>query len=233
MFKLPAWLIAFLLILPVAATVSCATDPWDQTVIVTPDALMEGTVLTPGPGQQAAPVEVKKLPKALRDLVEKQYPDVPIVMVTTIEHVKPAAPAIPDDPATPEVDETKPAVPAPPVIPVTPPVDSEGNIDFGTWIGQAIPALGSVIPGAQPFVPLAYLLALLIKKRSRQHLADAVSALNPLDGGSLDVKGAYVSTKKAIGLEHSTATPAELRAIADKLEMEEKAKAAIKAASVS
>lgn len=233
MLKLPAWLLSIILIIPVMSAISCSTNPWDQTVIVAPDALVEGTVLTPGPNQQAAPVEVKKLPKAIRELVEKQYPDVPIVMVTTVEHVKPAEPAVPDNPATPDVDETKPAVPAPPMIPVTPPTDAEGNIDFVTWISQAIPALGTAVPQAAPFIPLLYLVGLLIKKRPRQHLADAAKALNPFDGGSVDVGEAISSSKKAIGYDHSLATPAELRAVADKLEADEKAKAALKAASGS
>lgn len=77
-------------------------------------------------------------------------------------------------------------------------------------------AVGAAFPGAAPFVPFAlYLVGLLSKRRSRQHLGNMAKSVIPYDG-KIDIGGAYASGKKAIGLEHSTEDPDELIAVAEK-----------------
>lgn len=206
-----------------------ASSPGAQTVLTNMESLKEGTIMTPGPGQEAAPIEVSKLPPALKEFAQKTFPDVPVLVVTTVDHVKPAIPAVIDNPATPE-NEAKPAV-QPPLVPITPPGREDGTIDFATWIAQAGPALSGIVPsGVAPWLPLIGLISgSLVSKRSRGHLGDAVSNLNPFDEGYVDITGAAGSLKKAVGWSHSTQTPAELRALANKLEAEQAADASLQA----
>lgn len=188
------------LALPVTV-VSCGSVPiGPQVVLVSQDELLDGTIMTPGPGQQAAPIEVAKLPEDMRKVAEKLYPGVPVLVMTTIDHVKPAS--------TEHV---------PNVIPFTPPANEEGKADFGAWLGQAWPALQGLLPeSVAGWGPLAGLLvALLTAKRSRSHLADSAKK-----AVTLDVKGSLSSLNKAVGRGHTLNSPEELRAIADKLEME-------------
>lgn len=223
-------LVCFGLIVSSTTIISCsATRPEAQTVLTSLDNLKEGTVMTPGVGQEAAPVEVAKLPPALKEFAAKAFPDVPVLVITTAEHIKPPTPAVPDNPATPE-NEAKPAV-APPMIPLNPPANEDGSIDFGTWLSQALPAISGVVPsGVAPWIPIFGLIAgSLASKRSRGWIADAGTKLNPLDGGTVDIKGAAGSLKKAVGWSHSLETPAELRALANKLEAEQQADASLQA----
>lgn len=207
----------------VAIVTSCvATNPGEQIVAVPAEGLKPGTVTAPGEGQEAAAVTVESLPPVLRDAVKKMYPDKPVIMLTTKEHVQEAAPAVPDNPATPE-DETKPAIPAPGDIPLQPGTNPDGSTNWIGWVADTATTVVGSIPGLAQYSPLVYLAGLLLKKRPRQHLANVVAQLNPADEGYVDFKEAYASAKKAIGYEHSIESPAELRAIADKLEAKQAA----------
>jgi len=229
--KMKHILLTILAIVPLTFVAACVSDDaMSQAVIVKQEDLKTGTVLTPGPTQEAAPVQVDKLPKALQEVVKKALPDATIVVVTTMEHVKPGVPGVMDDPKTTDIDEYKPAIPAPQVIPVTAPPNAEGKPDFWAVAGQLVPAAEALLPPGvrEAILPIGYALALLLKKRPRGHIADVISNLNPLDGGTVDVKAAYSSAKKAIGLEHSLEEPEQLRAVADKIELEKTHDAIIK-----
>lgn len=215
-------LIAAALVSMVTMFYGCQDMP--QQVLVAKQDLKPNTVLI-GSEPEAVPINVDTAPPKIKEALQKAFPDQPVVYLTTIEHVAPKVPV--DDPATPNVDESQLPAKSPIIIPITPPSDANGKIDFGTWISQAAPAIASTLPvGAAPWLPLAaYVIGLFGNKRSRGHLADTASALNPLDGGSVDLGEAKSSFAKAIGWSHSLQTPEELRAMADKLEAEQKADA--------
>lgn len=205
--------------------VACESVPPQQVIVAKAD-LKENVITAPGPQQQAAPIIIEAVPsEKIREALKKNFPGETTVYVTQIDFVKPKK-IVDDNPATPEnealIDSYQPVI-----VPITPPATEEGKPDFGTWIEQALPAIATILPaGAGPWVPLAgYLIGLLGFKRSRKHLGNAAKALNPFDGASINLGEATGSLKKALGWEHSIATPAELRAIADKLEAEEQAKA--------
>jgi hypothetical protein len=209
------------------ALLACETLP--QQVIVAPQDLKSDTILVQQPGgsaPEAVPIDVTKAPEKYKQILQQSFPNQNVVYLTTIDHVKTQAPVL---------GGTAQA-PPPVIIPITPPTDpNTGQPDFGTWLSQAAPVIGGLLPtGAGPFIPLAgYLIGLFASKRSRGHLADTASALNPLDGASVDIGGALSSFGKAIGYSHSTQTPAELRALADKLEMEQKLDTKLAAASTT
>jgi len=172
--------------------------PGEQVVITEPENLKPDVVVTPGhPGQQATVYPVDKLPQPIRGWVEKVFPGKKLVAITELKYV---LEAVSDNPATPE-DEFKPA---PPMIPLEPPGDEAGNTDFMGWLEQALPVIGSTLPGGWAGgVGLAYSLLLLLRRRSRTHLKNAAADLNPLDEGYVDIKGATSNLAKAVGLKHS------------------------------
>lgn len=104
--------------------------------------------------------------------------------------------------------------------------DDSGGFGF---VQQFLPLIGGAIPSSTPFLGIAsYLIALIGRKRSRQHLKNMGMKLTPFDG-NLDLTGAVDSGMKAIGLTHTNKTGDELMAVAtQKLEEEkmDKAKAA-------
>jgi len=212
-------ILASVLVLP-----ACEAVP-PQQVIVSKADLKENVITTPGPKQQAAPIVIDAIPsEKIKETLKKNFPGQDTVYLTQIDFVKPTK-IVEDNPTTPEneylLDSYQPIV-----VPITPPATEEGKPDLMGWLEQAIPAITSVLPvGAGPWVPLAgYLIGLLGYKRSRKHLANAAKALNPFDGANVDLGEAKDSIKKALGWEHTVATPEELRAIADKLEADQKAK---------
>ena len=113
----------------------------------------------------------------------------------------------------PEFDKTKVFIPFPTKID---PLTGEAELDTPALTGTVGGLVGAAFPGAAPFVPLGlYLFGLLGKRRSRQHLGDMVKAATPYDG-KIDIGEAYMSGKKAIGLEHSSEDPEVLIAVAEK-----------------
>lgn len=215
--KLKQWLIiAALSVFPLLYIGACAATSGPQQVVTRPGDIVPGATPT-----DAVPIVVADIPdKKIREGLEKLFPNEPVLIITTKDFIKPSVQPVVDNPGTPE-NESVPAY-TPVFVPITPPTDADGKIDFGTWLSQALPAIFHSLPaGAAAWGPLAaYLIALIVKKRPREHLKDAADDLNPLSGGSIDFGGAYTSVKKAIGLEHTNETPEQLRAVADKLESE-------------
>lgn len=215
----------------VVGTVTACVAAGPQKVVVGGKDLKPNTLLAPGPNQQAAPLVISEIKdNNIRKRLEQVFPGEETVYLTTIDFVIPEV-IIPDNPST-EEDESVTMSRRPVILPVTAPATEDGKIDFGTWISQAAPALGTLLPvGALPWLSLAgYVLGSVFKKRSSQHWGDAASSLNPFVGGTVDFAGAKDSIQKAIGWEHTLQTPAELRAVADKLEAKAKADKALTAA---
>lgn len=75
---------------------------------------------------------------------------------------------------------------------------SEANPEGGLALGL------DVAMGAFKGAGWLMLVQLLLSRRSRTHYGAAFAALNPLDGGSVDVKGAAVSIVRALGMAHSS-----------------------------
>ena len=114
-------------------------------------------------------------------------------------------------------DPTKVFIPFPSKIN---PETGEAELDDASFASGVGTVIGATVPGAAPFVPLGlYLIGLLSKKRSRQHITNMVKAVIPYDG-NIDISGAYLSGKKAIGLEHSSDDPEVLLAVAEKKKAE-------------
>jgi len=197
---------------------SCVSVPAEQLVVVPIQGLKLGTVTAPGEDNQAAVVALDTLPEAIREAILKLYPGIDIVAITTKQHVIEAVPPVQDNPLTIDINEASPGITAPSVIGLTPIFNEDGTVDWAGYAAGFVSTAAGLIPQAAPFLPLAQLVFMLFKKRSKKHLATVASSLNPLNGKAIDFVQAWSSLKKAYGLEHSTNDPEQLRRVADKIE---------------
>lgn len=187
-------------------------------VLAKPDQIEEGAAFYPHHNPEtnepdAALVEMDQFPQVMRDAVNAFFGEEVSELVLTEERfVK--------EEAKNEVFKLSPGAYA----------NEDGEGGGFSWVQQLIPVVGGAIPGSAPFLGMAsYLIALLGRKRSRQHLTDMGLKLTPFDG-NMDFKGAVDSGMKAIGLTHTNKTGDELMAVAlKKLEEEKMDKAKIDA----
>jgi len=147
---------------------------------------------------------VPGLPKEFKTVLENRFPDVEDFALTSEQFV----------------------IAGSDVFRLYVPTTEDGSVNWGSVVGDTIGAVGAIVPPQYRSLAVlgGYLGMLLFGKRSRQHLTSSAKAINPLSGGTVDFAGAVSSLGKAVGLVHTNSTPVELRAVADKLEADAKAK---------
>lgn len=195
-------------------------EPLPNDLVIVNAKELNNNVPIKGPEQKAVLASVEKLKERFPDPIDKAideiFPDAKVLVVAEKKDVNPAV----FESEQPQVIYLTPST-------VVDPVTGETETDPSGVIGSLGTAIGASIPGAAPFIPLALLIAnWAIKKRSRQHWTAFFKAIIPYDGNIAGAE-AYSSLQKAIGGEHSTMSPEELRRLADKLEGEEHIKKAL------
>lgn len=214
--------IALLLFLSLGFT-ACLTsgDPMEDWVVVPVESVEETVSLVPGPTQEGATLDLEvledrnQLPDFILEQVQKaQLPTT--VAIVQRKHLKATA------------DPNK-------VI----------NLSFGVTftneqgeqeldpVGTAQTIAGTIagiFPASAPYVALGSLLiGAVAKKRSRKLLVRSVKKAVPADG-TIDIAGAIKDFSRAIGWDHTSDSPDDLRRRADLLEAELEAKAKSKEA---
>jgi hypothetical protein len=216
-----------LVLMPVAGLAGCSStgDPLDDVMIVLPDDLNEEAIVDPFNPEQNVLVmslaEMKEkgiLPSWIEDSVVQVWPNyVGDLAIAERRYV--------NETVAKWIPLTVPNL-------VDPETGEPAGRDWLGWIGGLLGSLGGVIgtSGAAPYLaPLAFLLNSFRRKRSRQHLASTVRALNPLSGGNIALGEAWTSANRAMGWDHSSEEPVELRRVADKIEAENELKARVEA----
>jgi len=200
------------LLLVLAATltiIGCTTMPGEDTVITTPDQVQDGLFFAPQTNPEtgasdAALVEIATLPEDMQSALRLYFgEELTSVVVTQSAYLK-------KDFEAKKVFFTNP-------IAVVNPETGETGFSLGQFIGQLVGPASVAFPQAAPAIGLgAYVIGLLGRKRSRQHLATAGSKINPMNNGTIDLKGSLDALAKAVGYSHSTEDPEELEKIAKK-----------------
>lgn len=197
--------------------VSCNVtgDIQEDWVVVPEDFVKEGTNLYPGPGQEGAILDLEvleqrgQLPELVLEQVEQRGLSNKVALVKR-KNVKL------------EADQSK-VINLNFVVTFT---DEEGNTQVDE-VGTAQTILGtaaSLFPQFAPVITLGSLaLGAFGGPRSRKLLIKGAKKLTPMDG-TIDITGAAKDFAKAMGWKHTSDTPEELRARADRLEAETKAR---------
>ena len=206
--------------------VSCASDgthynlvgiPQENQVFANEKDVKEGKNYYPKVNAKtgypdAAILDVSKVGGVFKEVIKQRFGEVDRIVVTERQYIKEG------------VEESRLIIPFPTKINEQ---TGEPELDSPSMVGQLAGAVGAAFPGSAPFVGLSvYLIGLLSKKRSRQHLVDMSKAIIPYDG-VVDAKAAYSSAKKAIGLEHSNEDPEILLKVVEKKKAEIMAKKAM------
>ncbi len=219
--KYNAKLAALLLIFSFGIASCFSTGVPEEDWVVAPlDLVKEEVVLEPGPKQEGAALNLEILEdrNQLPDLVLTQIHNAQLpseVAIVQRKHLKEGA------------DTTK-------VINLSfgvTFVDEEGNtqVDTAGTIQSVFGIVSAAFPPAAPYVALASLVTgTLFKQRSRKHVIKSVKKITPYDG-KIDIAGAIKDFSRAMGWDHTSDTPEDLRRRADLLEAESKAKAKSKA----
>lgn len=193
------------LVLVALSVTACITtgDPGDDIVAVSPEWLINGTNTNPADPLQEAALLNKEAIKAsegplskVADALDLFFPNEEVVAITSRKYLKEGTPPG--------------AIFAITVPTLVNPVTGEVTPDTVGWVGQLLPTIGAVIPGAAPLVGIAgLLLSLFGAKRSRGHWVNALKAFLPMDG-TIAIGAGLNSVKKATGLMHTEESAQEL-----------------------
>lgn len=221
-FKEKLLYIAAIVILSSGYFIGCVGDgePLPNDLVIVNAKELNADVPVKGTEQRAVLASVEQLkarfPDDVDTALDKIFPDAKVLVVAEKKDVNPKL----FEEAVPQVIYLTPSK-------VINPETGEAENDPSGVIGSIGTAIGATIPGAAPFIPIAALVAnWALRKRSRQHWTSFFKAIIPYDG-NVNGAEAFSSLQKAIGAEHSTMSPEELRRLADKLESEEQVKKAL------
>lgn len=201
----------------VGLIVACASlpapAPGEALVIARPGQVAPETVFAPDTNadgvSEAALVAVAELPSPVQEAIKIAFPEEPAELVLTQEQF------LADGVDVRDVLQLQPTQ-----------LNEAGEpeVDWVTGLGQLLPGFGAAFPPAAPWLGIGgYLLTLLGRRRSRQHLATAAKSAVPLDG-KIDLGGMFGGLGRAVGFSHSTEDPDELIALGEKKKAVEHAK---------
>jgi hypothetical protein len=185
--------------------VACAVtgDPLDNFVLASPSDLIEGVEY--GPDKQATLINIEDILASgginteTKDIILSKFEGESILAATTRRFLKEGVT---------EMDFFYISVPTK--------IDQEtgqSGIDWSGFFGSLIAPVGAAFP---EFAPLLLPVYWLFRKRSRQHIGEAIKAFLPTNG-KMDFGQVLASMDKAAGGGHSSNDPEELKRVADKL----------------